>query len=181
MKFNSETRVFCFEWIYFLDSPDIWKQRMKRMKEGTCVCVWEGYYCMKLDGVSLKHEHSSLLRHKALSDCCPPPPDANKHIQVSSPTQIHTHTHIHVVTYPLVRHTHTHTPSPPTYTWTYSHKLIQTPIQCLSSQTHTHTGIHSFQEARCSQRSLLVVLVIQAAVMRYRGTNRLQALWDCHS
>lgn len=34
------------------------------------MCVL-GAYCMKLDGVSLKHEHSSLLRHKALSDCGP--------------------------------------------------------------------------------------------------------------
>lgn len=38
--------------------------------EGRRECVG-GVGGIQYDGVLLKHEHSSLLRHKALSDCCP--------------------------------------------------------------------------------------------------------------
>ena len=86
-------------------------------------------------------------------------------------TRTHMHTHMHIRPQIHTTNTPPSTFSPP--------------------QTHTHTqGVHYSQEARhdivplsvhVARSSLLVVLVIKAAVMRRRGTNSLQALWDCHA
>lgn len=136
-------------------SADIVLPRMEGRNEGASESVWEGCYCMELDGVSLKHEHSSVLRHKALSDCCPPPPDANKQIWVNSPSQTDTHTHTH-------NSMHTIHTCPPINTCTYGQKLETPPIQILSLGTHTHTleffsGGKTWHcvtgRARCSQLS----------------------------
>lgn len=123
--------------------------------------VWEGCYCMKLDGVSLKHEHSSLLRHKALRDYSPPPPDANKQIWVNSPSSTHTHGYTPTVN----THTHRHNSKKCRHPHTHAH-IYTPPICFVYSQTHTSARpLHSFQ---------FVVLVIQSVVMSSTGANRLQ-------
>ncbi len=115
--------VFWNKWIGFISwiAQIFGNREIQEMRKGKCVRGWEGCYCMKLDGVSLKHEHSSLLRHKALSDCRPPPPDANKQIWVSSPSQTHTQTHGYIPT----GLTHTIT-SPHTYTHMHIRSQTQT-------------------------------------------------------
>lgn len=90
-------------------------------------------------------------------------------------TYLHPHIHMHMVT----------------NSCKYAHIFFFSSLK--DTQTHTHTlespllpggeTWHCVAARPCTMLAgpLLVVLVIQAAVMRRRGTNRLQALWECHA